>query len=100
TVADFAQADNVGHVLQLAMPVGRTRQAVEWVIGNVEFHDSATEISKPGRFGCDLHAGFCRSRAGSRKPTPLFYFDQAQTARSERLERIGRAEFRDVHAGG
>ena len=37
-VAHLSQTHRPGHVLQFAVPVGRTGQTVERVIGNVEPH--------------------------------------------------------------
>src|SRR3546814_6876880 len=42
-VADVAQADGAGHVLQFAVAIGGTGQAVERMVGDVEFHDAATQ---------------------------------------------------------
>ena len=43
-VAHVAQADRAGHVLQFAVAVGRAGQAIERVIGDVEFHHAAAQI--------------------------------------------------------
>ena len=42
-VAHIAQADRAGLVLQLAVAVGSTRQAVEGVIADVQLHHAATK---------------------------------------------------------
>ena len=41
SVADLAQSDHTGHVLQFAVAVGRTGQAVQRMVGDVELHDIA-----------------------------------------------------------
>ncbi len=43
-VADVAQADRAGHVLQLAVAVGRAGQAIERMVGDVEFHHAAADV--------------------------------------------------------
>ena len=40
-VADLAQADGTGHVLEFAVAVRRAGEAVERVVGDIQFHDVA-----------------------------------------------------------
>ena len=51
-VADLAQPDDAGHVLQLAVAVGGAGQAVERVVGDVQLHDAAAQPREPRRSGC------------------------------------------------
>src|SRR3546814_3141572 len=57
-VADVAQADGAGHVLQFAVAIGGTGQAVERMVGDVEFHDAATQLLQPREIG----RASCRER--------------------------------------
>ena len=43
-VARLGDAETLGHVLQLAVAVGRAADAVERMIGDVQLHDVATEL--------------------------------------------------------
>ena len=43
-VAHLAQADGAGHVLELAVAVGRAGEAIERVIGDVELHHVAAHV--------------------------------------------------------
>ena len=43
-IAHFAQANHAGHVLQLAVAVGGTGQAIEWVVGDVQLHYAAPQV--------------------------------------------------------
>ena len=43
-VAHVAQADDAGHVLQLAVAVRRAGQAVERMVGDIELHDAAAYV--------------------------------------------------------
>ena len=55
-VADLAKADATGLVLQFAVAVGGTSQAVERVIGDIQLHDAATQAEQGIILGGDLHA--------------------------------------------
>jgi hypothetical protein len=55
-VAHFAQADRAGHVLQLAVAVGRAGEAVERMVGNIQFHDAATQLAEFAALRPHLHA--------------------------------------------
>ena len=98
-IAHFAQADRARHVLQLAIAVGGTGQAVERMIGNVQLHHAAPQSRERGTLGAHFHPGANGSGARSRIAALAFDFDQAQAARAERFERIGRAQFRDMDSG-
>src|SRR5690606_37435617 len=57
-VAHAAQAYDAGHVLQLAIAVGRTGQAVQRVIGDVQLHHVAAQLVQGVVFGLHDHAFF------------------------------------------
>ena len=44
TVAHFAQSHDARHVLQFAVPVGGTGQAVKGMVGDIEFHHAAANV--------------------------------------------------------
>ena len=73
-VADVAQPDDPGHVLQLAVAVGRAGQAVERVVGDVELHHAAAQPVELGALGVHLHAvgarAWCRTPACPCRPRP------------------------------
>ncbi len=98
TVAHLAQADGAGHVLQFAVAVGRAGQAVERVIGNVEFHDIAPQPGEIAGLRANLHAVFDGRRARGRVALAALDLDQAQAAGAERLQAVGRAELGNVDA--
>ena len=62
-VAHLAQTDRTGHVLQLAIAVGGTGQAVERMIGNVKLHHAAPQPRERGTLGADFHSRAHRGRA-------------------------------------
>ena len=62
-VAHLAQAHRARHVLQLAIAVGGTGQAVERMIGNVQLHHAAAQPRERGTLGAHLHPGPHRSGA-------------------------------------
>ncbi|MDT4831411.1 hypothetical protein FQZ97_649210 [compost metagenome] len=99
TVAHLAQPHGSGHVLQLAVAVGRAGQAVQRVVGDVQLHDVAAQLGQFPVLRRDLHAGFGRGGAGGRQATAAFDLHGAQAARAEGLEIVGGAQLRDVDIG-
>ena len=98
-VAHLAQAHRARHVLQLAVTVGRTGQAVERMVGDVELHHAAPERLELAGLGVDLHALGDRRGAGCRRAVAALDLDEAEPAGTEGLERIGGAELGDRYAG-
>ncbi len=98
-VAHIAKTHGAGHVLQLAVAVGRTGQAVERVIGNIEFHHALAQLLQPVRLGVNHHAGFNRCCAGGRCAAASVDLDKAEAAGTEGIDHVGRAELRDADAG-
>ncbi|MCY1199487.1 hypothetical protein D9M72_108910 [compost metagenome] len=98
-VAHVAQAHHAGHVLQFAVAVGRTGQAVQRVVGDVELHDAAAQFVQLRRFGVDHHAVLGRGRARSGVAPPAFDLHQAKPARAEGFQAVGRAQLGNVDAG-
>ncbi len=97
-VADVAQADRAGHVLQLAVAVRRAGQAVQRVVGDVQFHDITPDFRKRIGLCANLHARLDRRRARGRVTLATLNLDQAKPARAKRLEAVSRAELRDIDA--
>ena len=97
-VADLAQAHGTGHVLQFAVAVRRTGQAVERMIGDVQLHDAAPDALEP--FGLRMHRDAFRDRcrAGSRRPVAAVDLHQTEPAGAELLDHIGGAQLRDFNA--
>src|SRR5690606_302474 len=87
-VANLAQTHRARHVLQFAIAIGGAGQAIERVIGDVEFHDIAAQLRERGRLRPDLHARLDRRGTGCRVAFPSLYFHQAQPAGAERLEAV------------
>ena len=97
-VADVAQADRARHVLQLAVAVGGAGEAVERMVGDVQLHHAAAELLEARRLGGDLHPGLDRGRARRRRAAPALDLDEAEAARAERRQAVGRAQLRHVDA--
>ncbi len=97
-VAHLAQAHHARHVLQLAVTVGRAGEAIERMIGDVQFHHAAAYLGEPGGLRMHLHAGAYRRGAGGRIALAPLDFHQAKPARAECLEHVGGAELRDANA--
>ena len=88
------------HVLQFAAPRGRAADAIERMIGNVEFHDTAADFRQLRALREDLHALGDRRRARGGIALDAFDLDQAKPAGSERIERIGRTQAWNVDGVG
>ncbi len=95
----IAQAHGGGLVLQFAIVVGAAGQAIERMVGDVEFHHPAPQLFKLGRLGVNLHALRHRRGARCRRPAHPIDLDQTQATRSELLEIVGRAQLGDRTAG-
>ncbi|MNT00191.1 hypothetical protein D3C72_1346150 [compost metagenome] len=98
-VAHVAQAHDPGHVLQFAVAVGRTGQAVQRMVRDVQLHHAAPKVVQLGRFGVDHHAVLGRRGAGRGIAAAAFDLHQAQPARAEGFQAVGGAELGDVDAG-
>src|SRR5579862_726418 len=98
-VADLAQTDLAGHVLQLAITIGGAGQAVERMVGDVELHHPAADLLEPLGLGRHDHAGRDRSGAGGGRAGPAGDLDEAQPAGSEGGDRVRRAQFRHLDPG-
>ena len=99
SVANVPQTDGARHVLQFAVAVGRARQAVQRMIGNVELHDVAAHFRKPRVLRSHVHAVGHFGGARCRKAFGPLDFHQAQPAGAEGLEHVAGAEFWNVDAG-
>ncbi len=97
-VAYLAQADRAGHVLQLAIAVGRTGQTVERVIGDVKLHHALAQPLEPVGLGAHHHAVRGRRRARGRRTRPALDLDQAEAAGAECFQHVGGAEFWNLGA--
>src|SRR5690606_22545147 len=98
-IAHAAQAHHTGHVLQFAIAIGRTGQAVQGVIGDVQLHHIAAQLVQGVVFGLDNHAFFHQGGAGSRVAATAFNVHQTQTAGAKCFQRIGGAQLGNIDAG-
>ncbi len=97
-VADVAQAHRTGHVLQLAIAIGRAGQAVQRVVGDVELHHALAQLGQLGRLGMDHHPRRHRRGAGGRGSGAAVDLHQAQPAGAEGFHHVGGAELGDLGA--
>jgi len=98
TISHFAQTDRARHFLQLTIAVGRAGQAVERMVGDVKLHDPAPDGMQPRRRGFHGNSRRDRRRAGGGKAVAALDLDEAQAARAEGLDVVGRAELGDLDA--
>ena len=90
------QAYDAGHILQFAIAIRRAGEAIQRMVGDIEFHHAFAERMELVALRMHDHAVLGRCGAGCRRATTTFDFDEAHTARAERLEHIGGAEFRNL----
>ena len=98
-IAHFAQTDDAGHVLKLAVPVGGTGEAIERMVADVQLHRVATQFGEFIGLRGYFHARLRRRSARSGKSATALNFDEAKPAGTERFEVIGGAQFWDAHSG-
>ncbi len=94
-VAHLAQPNRARHVLQFAVSIGGAGQAVQRMVGDVKLHHAAPDRLEARRLGIHGNARHDRRCAGRRRAVASLDLDQAKPARAERLDAVGRAEFRD-----
>ena len=97
-VAHLAHADQSGHLLEFAVAGDRRGEAVQRVIGQVQFHHAAAYAAHALAGGGDLHARCNRRGAGCRRSGAAFDFAQAHAAGAECVQRVGGAQLRDADA--
>jgi len=68
---------------QFAVPIGRTGQAVERMVGDIQFHDAAPDVGELLVLRRDLHSGGNRSRARRGQSLHALDLNQAKTAGAE-----------------
>ena len=95
-VAHIPEAHGTGHILQFTIAIGGASEAVEGVVGNIEFHDALAQLVEARGLGVDRHAFCARGGAGSGCTGAAFNLDQTQSAGAKGIEIIGRAELRNV----
>jgi hypothetical protein len=74
-IANIAKANNASHVLKFTVTICRTRQAIEWVIGDVELHNILAKLGQLSGLSANYHAFFGRSCTGGRSATTTVDFD-------------------------
>ena len=97
-VAHIPEAHGTGHILQFTVAIGGASEAVEGVVGNIEFHHALAQLVEARGLGVDRHAFCARGGAGSGCTGAAFNLDQAQPAGTKGVEVIGRAELGNVGA--
>ena len=79
-VAHLSQAHCAGHVLQFAVTVCGTGQAVQRVVGDVQLHDVAPQSAERLGLRTHLHAVLDGRRAGGGVTRPTLDLDKTQPA--------------------
>ncbi len=97
-VAHLAQAHGAGHVLQFAVAIGGTGEAVERMVGDVEFHHALAQLGQAIRLCTDLDAGRHRRGAGGGRALAALDLDEAEAAGAEGVQQVGGAELGDLGA--
>ena len=97
-VAYITQANGACHVLQFAVAIGGAGQAVERVVGDVEFHHAAAQLLELLGLGANYHAVFGRRGAGGGGSAASLDLDQAEAAGSKGIDHVGCAQFGDLNS--
>eukprot|EP00043_Microstomoeca_roanoka_P029777 m.23135 g.23135 ORF g.23135 m.23135 type:complete len:565 (+) comp9442_c0_seq1:265-1959(+) len=102
-VTHVAQTHGTGHVLQLAIAVGRAGQAVQRVIRDVKLHHPFAQALDGLGLGVDVQPLGHRRGARGRRAVAAVDLHKAQAARAESIDAVGRAELGNLdpgHRGG
>ena len=94
-IAYVAQAHRAGHVLQLTIAIRRTGEAIQRMIGDVEFHHPLAQRGQTRRLRVHHQPVLGQGGARGGRATTAVDFHQAQSARPKGLQRIGGAQLRD-----
>ncbi len=97
-VSHIAQTNSASHILQFAIAVGSARQAIERMVGDVEFHDAFAEFREAISLRRYFEAGRDWCSARCRRSLAAFNFAQAQAARAECFHVVGGTELGDLDA--
>ena len=98
-IADVAQAHLPGRVLQLAIAIGRTGQAIQRVVADIQLHHALAQLADLGGLRVDHHPLGHGGRAGCGRAAPPLDLDHAQAARPEGLHVVAGAQLGDLHVG-
>ena len=98
TVANLGHADRFGHAFHFG--VEAFAEIFGGMIRQIQLHHAFADFAELLVLRRDLHALRHRRRARSRIAFHAFDLHEAQTARAERIEQFGGAQFRDVDADG
>ena len=79
-IAHISQANGPGHILQFAIAIGGTGEAIERMVRDIKFHDTTAEIAEAIRLGFHFDARGNRRGAGSGCALAAFDFNQTQAA--------------------
>ena len=79
-IADIAQTDGTGHVLQFAIAVRGACQAIKRMIGDVKLHHASSKTLEPVRLRPHHHSGRDGRGAGGGRPGTAIDLDEAKPA--------------------
>ena len=96
TVADFTQPQFTGGILQFAVAVGGTGEAVQRVVGDVQLHHVAAQAGQLAGLGAHHHVLPHRGGAGRRVAFHPVDLHQADPAGTKGLQRFGGAQPRNL----
>ena len=97
-IAHVAQAHGTRHVLQFAIAIGGTGEAIERVVGDVELHHALPQLGQAVGLRLHLDAGGNGGGAGGGRAFPAFDLHEAEAAGAEAVQRVGGAELGDLGA--
>ena len=98
TVAHIAKTHCARLVLQLAIAVCSAGEAVERVIGDIEFHHALADALEPVGLGVHNHAGLDRRGAGGGRAAATLDLDEAKPAGAPAFHHVRCAKLRYVPA--
>ncbi len=87
-ITHIAQANGTRHVLQFAIAIGSAGQAIERMVGDIEFHHAFANVLQTLRLGTDNKTFHCGRRAGGRRAVATLDLNQAKSAGTECINHV------------
>ena len=83
TVAHFAQTHRASHILQFAVAIGWTGQAIQRMVGDIQLHNITAQFRQLAGLGGNGHAFCYRCGTGCRITTATLDLYRAQATRTK-----------------
>ena len=98
TITHFTQTHRAGHVLKFTIAVGGASEAIQGMVGDIQFHDAFANLVQFGILGLHLHTFINRRSARGGITLAAFHLTHTQATRTKRVYAVRGAEFGNFNA--